>query len=96
MGDDSMRRALEIAVLSGMPVVRVGRGSTQGFASHDGSGLFLAGSNLTAAKARILLIACLLRHGAAPPAENPEHPSEEELVRARAYVSQLQAVFDTH
>jgi hypothetical protein len=79
-----------------MPVVRVGRGSTQGFASRDGSGLFVAGSNLTAAKARILLMACLLRYGATPPAKNPERPTKEELERVRAFVAQLQTIFDTH
>jgi L-asparaginase len=40
---------MEKAILSGLPVVRVGRGSPEGFA--EPTALFIAGSNLTAIKA---------------------------------------------
>jgi L-asparaginase len=42
--------ALRQAVFSGMPVVKVGRGNNEGFASQAPP--FLAGNNLTASKAR--------------------------------------------
>ena len=48
--------ALQRAVYSGMPVVAVGRGNNEGFtAPRD---VFLGGNNLTATKARLLLMAC--------------------------------------
>jgi len=67
------------AVHSGLPVVRVGRGNTEGFVPLDNP-LFIGGSNLTATKARLLLMACLMKFGALPPAADPEY----------------QAVFNTH
>jgi L-asparaginase len=33
---------------------------------------FIGGSNLTATKARLLLMACLMKFGALPPAANPD------------------------
>ncbi len=57
------------AIYSGLPVVRVGRGNTEGFVPlHDPS--FIGGSNLTATKARLFLMACLMKFGALPPAAN--------------------------
>ena len=41
---------LQRAIYRGLPVVRVGRGSPEGFANPDDH--FIAGSNLTATKAR--------------------------------------------
>ena len=54
------------AVYSGLPVVRVGRGNTEGFVPLDNPAL-IGGSNLTATKARLLLMACLMKLGALPP-----------------------------
>ena len=88
-------RALQVAVLSGMPVVKVGRGQPGGEANRTDP-LFIAGSNLSATKARILLMACMLRFGAIPPAADPEHPTESELAAAREYVAAVQALFDSH
>jgi len=82
------------AIYAGLPVVRVGRGSPEGFADpHD---YFIAGSNLTSTKARMLLMACLLRFGSLPPAKDPDDPTAEELAATRKAVAAYQAVFDTH
>jgi L-asparaginase len=94
--DESMTAALHQAALSGMPVVRVGRGNAEGVVRGAPDPLMLAGSNLTATKARILLMACLLRFGALPPAADPRRPTPEELAAAGAHLEQLQQVFDTH
>ena len=86
-----MRRA----VYSGLPVVCVGRGNTEGFVpKHDRD--FIGGSNLTATKARLLLMACLMKFGSLPPAAAPAHPTGAELAATREKVAVYQAVFDTH
>ena len=91
----SVRQAvMRRAIYSGLPVARVGRGSPQGFADPDD--YFIAGSNLTATKARMLLIACLLKFGSLPAAKDPEHPTTAELANIRKAVAAYQAVFDTH
>jgi L-asparaginase len=83
------------AVYSGLPVVRVGRGNTEGFVpKHDRD--FIGGSNLTATKARLLLMACLMKFGSLPPAADPAYPTAAELAATREKVAVYQAVFDTH
>ena len=83
------------AAHSGLPVVRVGRGNTEGFVPlHDPS--FIGGSNLTATKARLLLMACLMKFGSLPPAADPDHPTPEEAARTRTRAAAYQTVFDTH
>ncbi len=82
------------AVYSGLPVVRVGRGNCQGFPEADPD--FIAGSNLTSTKARLLLIAAMMKFGSLPPARDPDHPSPEEAAALRAKITQYQAIFDTH
>src|SRR3712207_9106663 len=47
--------ALLRAVCSGMPVVKVGRGNAEGMVPRNPPYLYVAGSNLTANKARLLL-----------------------------------------
>ncbi|MGX9432334.1 MULTISPECIES: asparaginase domain-containing protein [Bradyrhizobium] len=86
--------ALQKAIYSGLPVVRVGRGSPEGFA--DPHPYFIAGSNLTATKARMLLMACLLKFGSLPPANNPDEPTAAELAAIRDAVGAYQRIFDTH
>jgi L-asparaginase/Glu-tRNA(Gln) amidotransferase subunit D len=58
--------------------------------------LAIAGNNLTATKARLLLMACLLRFGSLPPAADPLNPTAAELEAIRAKLAEYQAVFDTH
>jgi L-asparaginase len=91
----SVRQAvLRKAIHSGLPVVRVGRGNPEGFADPDA--YFIAGSNLTSTKARLLLMACLLKFGSLPPAKNPDEPTPAELSAIRTAVAAYQKIFDTH
>ena len=82
------------SVRCGMPVVRVGRGNTEGFT--PGYKFFVSGSNLTSTKARLLLMACLMKFGSLPPAADPDNPTEEELAAIREKIKAYQAVFNTH
>ncbi len=94
MTNKPRERLLARAIHCGMPVVRVGRGNNEGFSSGDGG--FIGGSNLTATKARLLLIACLLRFGALPPAADPDNPTDAETAAIEAKVAEYQNIFDTH
>jgi hypothetical protein len=94
--NESSEAALRVATLSGMPVVKVGRGNAHGFVDHTYAPLAIAGSNLTATKARLLLVACLLRFGALPPAADPTNPTGDEVRAVRAALDRIQEVFDTH
>jgi L-asparaginase len=83
--------------MRGMPVVAVGRGGGgYAFAMSTIGGLLIRGSNLSAPKARILLMACLLRFGALPVPADPDAPTPQELDAIRAQVARYQAMFDTH
>ena len=88
--------ALRRAIFSGMPVVRVGRGNAEGISPRTADGLFIGGSNLTANKARILLMACMMKLGSLPPAGDPCEPTVAEVAATQAKVSEYQAIFDTH
>jgi L-asparaginase len=88
--------ALRRAIFSGMPVVKVGRGNAEGISSRSSDGLFIGGSNLTANKARILLMASLMKLGSLPPAEDPEAPSDAEMEAVQAKVHEYQVIFDSH
>ena len=90
----SRRTALLRAIHSGLPVVCCGRGNTEGFAVPQSP--FIAGSNLVVTKARLLLMACLMKFGALPPARDPAHPTVDEMAAIKAKVALYQAVFDTH
>jgi hypothetical protein len=94
---DTVIAALNYAACSGMPVVRVGRGNAEGFAPPPTKrDLCVSGSNLTATKARLLLMACLMRFGCTPPAVDPEHPTDDEVEAIQAKLREYQEVFDTH
>jgi L-asparaginase len=83
------------AVHSGLPVVRVGRGNPERLVPlHDP--FFIGGSNLTATKARLLLMACLMKFGSLPPAVDPDHPTSEEAAAIREKIAVYQAIFDAH
>jgi L-asparaginase len=88
--------ALRSGVFRGVPVVRVGRGTPEGIARSDQGDVFLSGSNLTATKARLVLMACLLRFGALPPARDPDRPTSQEFAAVRHQLDQFQQVLDTH
>ena len=82
------------ATFSGIPVAKVGRGNPEGFA--DPHEFQIAASNLTATKARFLLMACLLKFGSLPAAKDPNNPTKAELEAIRKAVAAYQEVFNTH
>ena len=88
--------ALKRATYSGMPVVKVGRGNAAGFVDPTRDPLAIGGSNLTATKARLLLMACLMKLGCLPPAADPAKPTEAETAATKAKLKDYQAIFDTH
>lgn len=92
----ALRSALEIAALSGMPVVRVGRGNNDGLTPTLPFDLTIEGNNLTSVKASLLLQAALLKFGALPPAADPRMPTAAERSAVQAKVRQYQEVFDSH
>jgi L-asparaginase len=57
---------------------------------------FIGGSNLTATKARLLLMACLMKFGCLPPATDPDYPTPAEAAAIGEKIALYQAVFNTH
>ena len=94
MTSSARHRLMLRAVHSGMPVVRVGRGNNDGFTPPRDR--LIGGRNLTATKARLLLMACLMKFGSLPPAADPDRPTEAELTAIRSKVAAYQAAFDSH
>ena len=93
---NSVDAALKRATYSGMPVVKVGRGNAGGFVDATRDPLAIAGSNLTATKARLLLMACLLKLGCLPPAADAAKPTDAETDATKAKLKEYQQIFDTH
>jgi len=89
-------KALELAVLQGLPVVKTARGDASGLVKVNPRNLFIEGNNLTTTKARLLLTAALMKLGPLPRAADPGHPSAEELAAIRDRVALYQALFQTH
>jgi hypothetical protein len=94
MMSEARQRVMQRAIHCGMPVVRVGRGNNDGFAPP--ADRWLGGRNLTSTKARMLLLACLMKFGSLPPAADPDHPTQAEIAAVRDKLAAYQAVFDTH
>jgi hypothetical protein len=88
-------RVMRRAAFSGMPVVLTGRGNAEGFVPPPTSP-FIGGRNLTATKARLLLMACLMKLGSVPAAADPEQPTPGEVEAVRTAIRGYQEVFDTH
>ncbi|WP_414664164.1 asparaginase domain-containing protein [Horticoccus sp. 23ND18S-11] len=88
--------ALDRVVLSGIPVVQAARGDSNGYMQASPDNLRIESTNLTATKSRILLMACLLKFGALPPAKDPTAPTPAELAATKEKLKAYQAVFDTH
>jgi L-asparaginase len=61
---------------------------------HDPS--FIGGSNLTAKKAQLLLMACLMKFGSLPPAAVPGQPTSAEMAAVQKKIADYQRIFDTH
>ena len=91
---ESLKIAMDRAVLRGMPTVRVGRGNTEDFTRP--SALLLGGGNLTATKARLLLMAAIMKFGMLPVPADPDRPTEAEVQAIQAKLAVYQEVFDTH
>ncbi len=93
---NSVDAALKRAIFSGMPVVKVGRGNAGGFVDPTRDPLAIAGSNLTATKARLLLMACLMKLGCLPPAVDPANPTAAETAATKTKLKEYQEIFETH
>lgn len=82
------------AAFSGLPVAKAARGSAEGFADpHD---FQIAAANLTGTKARLLLMACLLKFGSLPPAKDPDNPTPAEMDAVREALARYKTVFESH
>lgn len=92
----SQDRALEKAVLSGLPVVKTARGDASGLVKVNTTNLFIEGNNLTTTKARLLLTAAIMKLGPLPHAADPEHPTDGELDAIRGKIALYQQIFQTH
>lgn len=88
-------RVMRRAAYAGMPVVLTGRGNAEGFVPPPAAP-FIGGRNLTATKARLLLMACLMKLGSLPAAADPDRPTATEIGAARQAIAAYQEVFDTH
>jgi L-asparaginase len=93
---ESQVAALSIAVFSGMPVVKVSRADPGGRVVTGRPGLMIEGSNLDPNKARILMMAAMLKVGRLPRARDPRNPSAEERKRALNKLAEYQEIFETH
>lgn len=87
--------ALKVAAFSGVPIVKCGRGNTAGFTA-PAPPWFIPGGNLTPTKARLLLMACLLKFGSLPPAAVPMSPTSAESAATTAAVAKYREIFKTH
>ncbi|HEX2242915.1 MAG TPA: hypothetical protein VHK27_06625, partial [Gammaproteobacteria bacterium] len=72
------------------------RGNASGFVDAKRDPLSIAGNNLTATKARLLLMACLIRFGCLPPAADAAKPTGAEHDATKEKLRQYQEIFDTH
>ena len=95
-GSGTQMAALAIAACSGMPVVIVGRSDLEGPTPPYWHELTILGSNLDSNKARILLMATLLKLGRLPKARNPRNPTAIEKQAIESRIQEFQKIFDTH
>ncbi len=96
VGTESQMRALRLAAFYGIPTVTVGRADPGGRVPQRPGDVFVQGSNLDANKARLLLMASLLKLGPLPLAKDPRNPTSRERSATLAKVEQYQAIFETH
>ncbi|MEE8348121.1 MAG: asparaginase domain-containing protein, partial [Acidobacteriota bacterium] len=93
---EPLEKALDVVSLSGIPVVRVSRDNEETMVSPNPSNLTIEGSNLSPQKARLLLMAALMRFGTLPTAVDPRNPTPQERKAVRDKIEQYQEVFSTH
>lgn len=96
VGGPAQLGGLWFAAASGLPVVRVGRSDPGGKVITDPNDLTIEGNNLDSTKARLLLIASILKLGRLPKAADPYNPSKDERKAIIEKVAEFQAIFDTH
>ena len=96
MGSTSQTKALHMAAFSGLPTVRVGRADPGGRVPSDWDDLTIAGSNLDTNKARLLLMAAMLKLGRLPKAQDPRNPSRDERAAVVGKIKEFQEIFETH
>ncbi len=82
------------AVYSGIPVAFAGRGNTEGFSNPGGP--FIGASNLSSTKARLLLMACLMKYGSLPVAADPDHPTAAERAATAEVLTEFRRIFRSH
>ena len=92
----AQEQALVRAVYRGLPVVKTARGNASGLVRVNANNLFIEGNNLTTTKARLLLMAAIMKFGMLPPAADPERPTPAELDAIRTIIDKYQEVFQTH
>ena len=96
LGGMAQHRALEVAAFSGMPVARVGRADPGGRVPSGWDDVTIAGSNLDTNKARLLLMASMLKLGRLPKARDPRSPTRAERAATVAAVERFQDIFENH
>ena len=79
-----------------MPVARVGRSDPGGRVPSGWDDLTIAGSNLDCNKARLLLMAAMLKLGRLPKARDPRNPTKAERAATVAAVERFQEIFESH
>ena len=95
-GTESQMAALTMAAYSGFPVVKVGRADPGGRVPSNANDAFIEGSNLDTNKARLLLIASMLKLGRLPRAADPMNPTQAERSALLAKIAEFQKIFETH
>lgn len=96
MGSTSQLAALKLAAFNGLPTVRVGRADPGGRVPTGWDDLTIAGSNLDTNKARLLLMASMLKLGRLPRAKDPRNPSKNERDAVVAKIAEFQEIFESH
>jgi hypothetical protein len=95
-GTEAQMAALTIAAYSGFPVVKVGRADPGGRVPSNPNDAFIEGSNLDTNKARLLLMASMLKFGRLPRAADPLNPTPDERSALLTKIAQFQEIFETH
>lgn len=80
-----------------------GRGGILGSAGGEdapilsaSSGPFIGASNLSSTKARLLLMATLMKLGSLPPAMDPDHPTAAERAATDENLAEYRRIFRCH
>ena len=77
-------------------MARVGRADPGGRVPSGWDDLTIAGSNLDTNKARLLLMAAMLKLGRLPRARDPRNPTKAEREATVAAVARFQEIFENH